>query len=164
MRGRTGMKKAVARGAAIAVAAVVGLLLLSNSGMPLIPGRPPMTSDPDPVGVPPEGPIADAGAISVQVSLLDLSAHDLSAPVGPQDSATAGDLRGPVQIPARDLQAYLDTEIDRDDGEVRSERDRSSWDTNGALASVLLALIMLKTVRDQDRDRRSRSSALASAA
>jgi len=131
------VRKAVVGGAAVAVLAVVGLVLSSDSGLPLIPGRPPTTSNPDPVGLPPEGPTVDLDALSVHLSHLDLEADD--------------GLHGIA-------------EFDRDGGEVRSEPDRSTRDAEGALASVLLGLIVLKASRAQDRDRRVRAAAPASAA
>jgi hypothetical protein len=167
------VRKAVVGGAAVVVLAVVGVLLLSNGGVPLIPGRPPTTSNPEPVGFPPGGPLADTDALFVRVSHLDLGADDLSAPVGPQGSTTAADLRTPVEISVRNPLAYLDAEVDSLDGiaeldragsGVRSGRDGSTHDTEGALASLLLALIVLKASHDQERDRRLRAAAPVSAA
>ena len=93
--------------------------------------------------------------------------------MAPQDSDPLPDLRGSVQYSVRNPPAYFDAEVgsldglaelDRDGGEVRSELDWSTRDKEGALASVLLALIVLKASRDQDRDRRVRAAAPASAA
>ena len=172
MRGRAGVRKAVVGGA---VVAVVGLVLLSNSGMPLIVGRAPTTSNPDPVGVAPGGPIADLDALQVQVRLsqLYLEREGLSEPGGPQGSAPAADLRAPVEFSVRDLLPYVDAEVDgrdgiaefdRDGDEVRSEPGGSTPSGEGALASALLVLIVLEAWRDQDRDRRLRAAAPASAA
>jgi hypothetical protein len=160
MRRRTGVKKAVVRGATLAGVVVVGLLVLSNSGVPLIPGRPPTTSDPDPVRFQPEGPIA-SGSLSVRLVDPGPAAHDPSAPAGPQDSATTGERGTLVQISPRGLQTYLDS----DDGDPRNgpQPQGSSPDTKGTLAAVLFALIVLKVTRDQDRDRRRRSPTPASA-
>lgn len=165
MRGRTGVRKAVVGGAAVGVLAVVGLLFKSDIGLPFIPGRPSTTASPDPVGYPPGGPTADAAALYFRVSLsdLDLDGDDVSAPVGPQDSTHAADLRAPAETSVRNPLAYFDTEadsldriaeLDRDGGEVRS-LDGSTRDIEEVLVSVLLVLIMLKASRDQDRDRRS---------
>jgi hypothetical protein len=165
------VRKAVVGGTAVAVLAVVCLLLLSDGDMPFLPGRPPTTSNPDPVGLPSGGPTVDVDELYVRLS-LELEADDLSALVGPKDSTTASDLRGPVDVSVRNPLAYLDDEVDsldgiaefdRDGGEVRSELDWLTRDTEGALASVLLALIVLKAQRDQDRDRRVRAAAPASA-
>jgi len=146
VRGRTGVRKAVVGGAAVAV---VGLLLLPGSGVPVIAGRPPTTSNPDPVGFPSGGPTVDA--FSVRVSDLDLE----------------------VEVSVRDSLAYSDAgvvsldriaELDRDGGEARSDLDGSTRGARGALEPVLLALIVLKALHDQDRDRRLRASTGASAA
>lgn len=172
MRGRTGLRKAVAGGAAVGVFAVVGLLLLAPGGMPLIPGGPPTTSDPDPDGFPPGGPTPDLDTVSVLVSHLDIEADDLSARVGPEESTPAADLRGPVEISVHNPLAYVDAEVDsldglveldRDGGEARSLLDRSTRGTEEAMVFLVVALIVLRASLDQDRDRRLRASAPASA-
>jgi hypothetical protein len=155
------VRKAVIGAAALAV---VSLVLLYGSGVPFIPGRPPATSDPDPVGLPPAGPITGLDTIQVRLFDLDLEENGLSAPVGPQDSTPAADLRAPVELTAPDFLASLEVEFDRNGGEVRPDLDRSTGGTEGALVAVALALIVLNASRDQDRDRRLRAAAPASAA
>lgn len=93
--------------------------------------------------------------------------------MGAQDSTPAPDFRATVEVSVPDSLAYLDigvdrldhiAEIDRDGGEARSEFDGATRGTKEALEPLLLALIVLKAVLDQDRDRRLRASARASAA
>lgn len=152
MRGRRGVRKALVGGA---VLVVVGLLLLFAGGVPLIPGRGPTTSDP--VGLPPDGPLADLDAFQFRLSPSDLEGDGLDAPVGPPDPA-----------PVHDVMVYVDAgvgrgdgvlELDRDVDEARSEPAGPMRSTDGALAAVLLGLIVLKAALDQDRDRRRRTPA-----
>jgi hypothetical protein len=170
VRGRTGVRKAVV-GAAV-LAAVGLLLLLFHGGVPLIPGRAPTTPDPDPVGLPPGGPITDIDASGTLLSQLALEMDDLRAPEGPQGLTPASDLRAPVVFSVADPGAYVDAEVDRGDGRAELDRDggevrppveRSSR-VMEVLASILLTLSVVKASRDQHRNRRLRAEAPASAA
>lgn len=147
MRGRPGVKRAAVGAAAVAVVAVVGILVRSDHGLPFIPAKPSTTSSLDPAGLPPDGPTIDSGALFAL--LYDVEADGLSTPMRFQLSDAGTDLH---------------TGVDRDRPRVPSAPDGSTRSVEGALASVLLALILLKAARDQDRDRRHlRTAAPASA-
>jgi hypothetical protein len=159
VRGRTRLWKAVVGGGFVAALVVVGLILKFDGGVPLLPGRPPTTSDHGPIGFLPGGPMADADGADVRLSHLHLEATDLRALVGPQDSSTAPVLRASLENSVRNRLVHVNGVIDGDQGEVRSKLDGSTHTAEGALASVLLALIVLRASLGRARDRRQRAAA-----
>jgi hypothetical protein len=153
MRARIGRRKILAGGAALAV---VAILLLSDGGAPLVVGRAPTA--PDPIGLPPGGPLADLGDIQVLLSPQDLAADGLdSSSRAPVDvdvySLHLLDDEAPADVDhRRDALAELDPTAD---GETRS--------AERTLPAILLAIVVLKATLDQDRDRRQRALAEAEA-
>src|SRR5687767_1950471 len=112
------MRRAGVAGAAVVV---LCLLLLPGSGVPIVPGRPPSTPDPDQAASRPGGPTADLDTLILHLPAVTSAAGGPSAPVDPEgfgsgeDLGLAVPLDAPVALGADGLDAIRRLD-DGDDG------------------------------------------------